>query len=813
MQLEFADTASESDVEQAFVWPLLTEEGYLGIPNGAVRTKYTVASIPIDKGARQKRYVPDYLVYVQGLPVLVLEAKAPGEDLAEAFREAQLYAHVLNTRWAAGLCPAQFVAATDGRRIVYGHWDSSDASEERVGDLLPGSAQLARLRAFLGWTTIDNYGFSLVKQLTPSRFSSPHESLGETAVRLSKVPNNPLSEPLFPVLQRYFQSENEEFEDEIVDRAYVSSDQTTRYQRQIEDFLREKIAPLSDARAHELSPTRRDEPSLNTLISAASKARQAGGYLQLIIGAVGSGKSTFLKRYFRHLISPELRSHLLVVSINFNDMPDDLSEVNRWVCEAFIDAAFANGDPTLDRTDPECLKRIFSVEIRDNAGAYKVLQAAGADKYNERLGSDFLKWMADPVTFARAVARHVSGDRGKYIAVVFDNVDRRNRENQLSIFQTAQWFRRQTQSLCLLCLRDETYETYKNEPPLDAFLNSLHFYIRPPRFVDMVRRRLDLAIEYIADEGVMLPIVDLPGVGRVRPRQELGGYLKAVYVDLFQKQRLTTVILEGLSGKNVRRALEMFSNVLISGHIEAVDLARTMFTSGTSPVRENSLIKSLMRTNYLYFFDGHGFVRNLFDFFPGVSRPNHFIKLELLEFLSSNRKKVGDARYEGYFSVEFLVRRFVELGFPEQDIILTLEGLMGQGLVLADHLRSSGLVTTDLVRANVAGFVHQKVLCARQEYLAACALVTPLSNDATAKQIGRLWQISPPKRDISYRAKQEVLLLFKAYLEGEYRRFCETSPFFAQDAKGTPIALRQMDDVLGFATSRRARSDRGLFDD
>ena len=808
----FDEFATESDVEQSFCWPLLTSESFLGIPNGNIRTKYTISSILIDKGSKAKRYVPDYLIYVQGLPVLVMETKAPGEDLGEAVREAQLYAHTLNSRWASGISPTRFVIATDGIRLLYGEWDSAQVVEILTKDLLPASKVGGELRRAVGWPSINSHALGIIKKIVPSRFTSPHESLGETTVRLSKIPNNVLADDLIPVLQRYFQSENSDAEEEIVDKAYVSSDQITRYQRILEDFLREKVAPLSDSQAQELAPTKRDEPSLSGLISSLSQNRVSGGHLQLIIGGVGAGKSTFLRRYFTRLIAPHLRSKILLASLNFNFMPDDLSEVNRWVAESFIEAAFSSGDPALNREDPDCLRRIFSVEIRDNSGAYKFLRASSEEKYNERLGNDFLNWMADPIVFSKAIARHISGDRGKYIVVVFDNVDRRDRESQLSIFQTAQWFRRLTQSLCILCLRDETYETYKNEPPLDTFINSLHFYVRPPRFVDMVKKRLDLAIDYIS-ETITSRTIDIPGLGRVRPKEQLGHYLRSVYVDLFQKQRRTTAILEGLSGRNVRHALEMFSNVLVSGHVQPSSIASTMFTGGEAPIRETNLIRALMRTNYLYFFDGHGFTRNIFDFSVGSKRPNHFLKIELLDFLAANRKRVGDARYEGYFSAEFLVRRFVELGFPDEDIALTLEDLLSQGLVIGDHIKTTGAPTTDLVRANVAGFVHLRVLAARAEYLSACALVTPISNLVSAREIGKLWQISAPRTDIGYQRKLQAVLSFKSYLEAEYRTFCSSSPLFATEGEGTRRTLRQMDDALGFTANANATVPRDdLFD-
>jgi type I site-specific restriction endonuclease len=88
------NVATESDVEQKIVMPLLTADSPngLGISPCAIKTKPNIRQFMLGKGAEQKLYYPDYVIIVAGLPLLIVEAKAPGEDLDEAYREARLYA-------------------------------------------------------------------------------------------------------------------------------------------------------------------------------------------------------------------------------------------------------------------------------------------------------------------------------------------------------------------------------------------------------------------------------------------------------------------------------------------------------------------------------------------------------------------------------------------------------------------------------------------------------------------------------------------------------------------------------------------------
>ena len=77
------DFSTESDVEQKFIMPLLTHPSFLEIPSRAILTKKSMQGLPfVDKSALPKGYVPDYIVFFNGYPILVIEAKPP--EVAES---------------------------------------------------------------------------------------------------------------------------------------------------------------------------------------------------------------------------------------------------------------------------------------------------------------------------------------------------------------------------------------------------------------------------------------------------------------------------------------------------------------------------------------------------------------------------------------------------------------------------------------------------------------------------------------------------------------------------------------------------------
>ena len=116
---------SESDVEQKLILPFLTLDlpMGLGIKKANIYTKKLLRGQIIGKGSNQKNYFPDYLVSIQGIPLLVLEAKKPKESLEKAYSEARLYASEINARFKHGVNSCQFVIACNGNEMWVGYTD------------------------------------------------------------------------------------------------------------------------------------------------------------------------------------------------------------------------------------------------------------------------------------------------------------------------------------------------------------------------------------------------------------------------------------------------------------------------------------------------------------------------------------------------------------------------------------------------------------------------------------------------------------------------------------------------------------------
>ena len=83
---------NESDVEQKFLYPLLTHPSFLAIPPKAIASKKYLSTLPfVSKSTLPRNYIPDYILFVTGFPVCVIEAKQPEVSAETAIQEARLY--------------------------------------------------------------------------------------------------------------------------------------------------------------------------------------------------------------------------------------------------------------------------------------------------------------------------------------------------------------------------------------------------------------------------------------------------------------------------------------------------------------------------------------------------------------------------------------------------------------------------------------------------------------------------------------------------------------------------------------------------
>lgn len=784
LKYDNADCLTEGDVEHKIIIPIL--EKIFNIPNVNIKAKNYVPSFNIGKGSKfQSGYFPDFTVFVNTLPVVVVEAKSPDKPIELAIEEAKLYALELNKKYKSGVNPAKYIIASNGVQFAFGIWDNDSDIIMDINNVIPNASDINKVYNFINFDALDSYSKDCLERNSPSeKYYSAMNIRG--GIRRAMIPVEP--NPFFGtgILSRlidlYFDNDESNI-DEIIDKAYVSTSDRNDFDRELEAMLKSRLCLLEN-KYNLLNSNSSKDCELNNEIKRHISSFHNTSKMQLIIGAVGSGKSLFIKRFYTKLLDEEIRKNSIWAFINFNVGYETKEILEDWVAKQFIEEIEKNaaiqGINILDE-----IENVFATEINRRRVQYNMLKGISEEKYKERLANDLLEWQNDKKMYLTCLSRYLSGEKGITIIVVFDNVDRQDSEVQLKIFQVAKWLLDETKSLGLMDLRDTTYETYKSQPPLDAFVNSSNFYITPPYLQRIISRRLILAAQKIKEEcdGDLEAILHSGAIVKYSP-DKLQDYFTSIF-KLISKDNGKR-LLGALSNNNIRAVLNVFSQILKSGHVDAEKFISSDYsnecTNNEIKVAENELIRAIMRGSYKYYTE-KSIITNIYGSLNNAKKHNSFLILQCLLFLNKNFSNQGDKLLKGFFYCNTVIDKLEKYGFLHDDIMNTLKYLLKNKMIFSERCEAENLQDDDLIQIAPSGFLHLTFLSKRLEYVSSCAYCSRIRDKDVAERIGELWEISKDNKDIKKIRKKEVVSLLIDSIEKEFNDLKSSNPFFDADSE------------------------------
>lgn len=794
------ECSSESDVEQKFLFPLLTHPSFLDIPASAILTKRSLGTLSfVSKTALPKGYIPDYLVFFHGYPVLVIEAKSAQVSADQAIGEARAYADVLNRNFPPKINPVSIVAGCNGKQLLIGPTDANEHTIFNVSDLIIGSEKLRELRSFLSVKRLEEHGSRLKQTTRTSAYLAPSSTLNPQLF-LERVTPNALAPYLAPLYEMFFRSEDPEKIQLILDQAYVDTAELREYDQVLHAMLRQ-IERALPADYKPIQTDKKREYTLTPEIDRYEEDVSTRGRMHLIIGSRGAGKSLFVARFFKHLLPDELKHRAVWCIVDFNRAPSSIDNIEEYLCEQLIDKA---ENLQFDPYSLEGLKRVFDVEIsRLIRGPLATIQ--DESERDKLLYNELLRLSSNKRAFALGLGRHITSNAHRPLIIAFDNVDRRESGQQLHIFQAAQWFRNETRAFALLTLRDVTFERFKNEPPLDAFAQISNFYIRPPRFALVLQKRLRLAINVGLKELTVVEQTTQTGLRVTYGKEQLGTFLQTVYDALFVGEHQVGRILDALAERDVRAALGMFSRMLSSGHFNA-DQVIKIGVGGAADIKQDMLLKILMRADYKLYSEKASFVRNIFGPPKNFMSSDLFLTVEILGFFAQAVQSGAD-NVRGYWRQEELLADMAAMGFDDDEVRERVRELIEYKMLAYDGEDSEVPSDADLMKITPSGFIHLRILPHLVEYLASAALHSLLLDHSVARRIGEIWNRTSRYRDLSFSYKHQVASLLADYLVRDKTRRDNQNPLFSERSREAESMVRAVTSTVN-ETSAAANRQR-----
>ena len=725
------DLKSESDVEQKLIMPLLVADSPhgFGIPLSRISTKAHNKRFTIGKGAeKRKSYFPDYIVAIDGYPLAVVEAKERGADIDEAFREARLYANELNAEYGASLDPVGVVVASNGDEFHLGVPNSSaPLIQARFDDLTSYSTVLADLQNSLGYEALLQAHKRITAIVRPSILWKPRKLVGGQAVQDEAMPRNTFGATLSDKLLQLFNPTTREERARVVREAYVTSHTRSRYVQPIDSLIRASAPP-----SHSSTKLIEDLGKPTSLVETLQAGRELEHKVVILVGGAGAGKSTFVD-YLQEIALPQdLRDATVWVRLNMNLAPVSNNEIYDWLRKRIV-TSLEESHKVIDFAELDTLKAVYSVEVnRFNKGRGALFSGAS---YNTELAQELKELQSDAHRTAVAYCRYCGGDRGKLLVFVLDNCDKRTRDEQLLMFQAAQWLRSEFRGLVILPLREETYDNHRDEPPLDTALKDLAFRIEPPPFHSVLAKRVQLALNDMGKSTTKSLRYELANSMHVDyAASDQAHYLVAIVASVFQNDRTVSRLLLGLSGQDLRRAFEVFLEICNSGHIPESEILKIKNSNGAYTLPVHVVMRVLLRQNRRYYDGDKSYVKNIIQTNDAGEDGNAFCRLIILKWLSAHANRQGGSHLKGYSQVQNLVEELGMYPFSQEVIYREITYLAKAHCIITEDFRTDNIGASTLVRLGATGLVHLELL-GNLDYWAAMAEDSLFDNKALADRI------------------------------------------------------------------------------
>jgi len=705
---EMNEINNESDVEQKFILPLLTRPYPMGLgyANRHIYTKTYINSQIIEKGNKAKHYIPDYLVYLQGIPVLVIEAKTPNTSLNDAYREAQLYSQIVNSKFGHKKNPCNKIIATDGFTLWAGYFDCAEPEIiMKFDEFVIGGVAYERLLTFASYSSLNEQIQAIFVALKgDAKFIKPITELGTKLVQNEEIPSNSFGNTLSFDYQNVFTPDSVEDIINIVNNAYVTSKRRDRTTEPIYKTVKKDISFVYNNTTQLFS----EEPQ--PIFDSIARSKKS---LILLIGNRGSGKTTFIRYLNEKMLSAEMKAATVWLYIDMNNANISRNGVYDWLSEKIYSQLSHKFKEDFDSL--EIIEKVLSEKLNQLDKWIGKIYDKNSDEYKKEKVQIIKETLNDSQKKMKAYTDYFLKKYNKTCVVVFDNCDKKDSKDQLLMFEVAQWLRDECPFLIIMPLRDSTYDSFRDQPPLDTVIKDLAFRIDPPDFLKVLQARLQYI--YYLNKHKVTSTFNVSSSMHVKLKEnEHLEYFKSI-LNSIRNDSYAKNMFYGLAGRNIRKGIEIFLEFCKSGHITASKFLEIRAEDGLYTLPSHILINALIRQNRKYYNDEISPIKNLFSSQFYDTPPDPYARLDILTALSYYRKQ--NNYIENFVKIDVLLQSLSAVGHNENVILRELHKLIQYDLVTYEA-QTDNIEKDGHIRISVSGSQHLKLL-SNITYLGACA--------------------------------------------------------------------------------------------
>lgn len=155
MKNMFCDSSSltnESSVEQFFIIRLIQKLGY---KDNDIKTKEAIQKLTIGKGSKKEAHKPDYVLYKNEKPRIVIDAKSPEENIDDYIYQTSSYSLTLNQKFK-NENPIKYFILSNGKTTKVFNWTEEEPLLTiKFEDFIEKNEKYLKLLDICSYKTID----------------------------------------------------------------------------------------------------------------------------------------------------------------------------------------------------------------------------------------------------------------------------------------------------------------------------------------------------------------------------------------------------------------------------------------------------------------------------------------------------------------------------------------------------------------------------------------------------------------------------------------------------------------------------------
>ncbi|MDO8902275.1 MAG: hypothetical protein Q7V15_13090 [Phenylobacterium sp.] len=454
----------------------------------------------------------------------------------------------------------------------------------------------------------------------------------------------------------------------------------------------------------------------------------------LLVGNKGAGKTTFISRFFSHILSPEIAKSSVLLRVGLENYSDtDHLRLPSWIVRQLRDQA-ERAVSSGDRATYDELRGVFWSEyVRQRDGSHYHLYRKDPDAFRIQFG-DYLERMReeDPEQYLLAFLNRAVANERRLPCIVYDNADGFPPLVQDAVFQLANSISNRCPVLNIVPITDRTVWRLSRDGALKSY-SAQSFYLPVPESKQILRKRIeyvkdklndsqDFAKQYFTSKGFK---VSLENIDRF-----------AVAVErLFVSNEFVSGTIGRLANFNIRRMLDIARRVFMSPEISIDDVLTGSFGLNPGSSEINRIHRALVKGEYDRYSERENeFILNLFWTDPvSPSSPllAYYILWILRQRMISARSDSVDSRH---WSIGDICSYFEAAGTRSEQTVLLINRLRERGLLDSLDPNIMGLGPLDRIAITDSGIAHIDLAISSDVYLEEMSMTTGLnSNDVYAR--------------------------------------------------------------------------------